>query len=203
MTGALTADSLFVVAGRVVSFCAAVVLLAVARNFALADRGATVTRERRSVVATGTMLAFFVAVYLIIHYRLGVVRLPDGLPAAATTLVGLLLVVAGCVVNLLGRFSLAGNWANQAVVYQQHALVTSGVYGWLRHPLYASLIWMFGGAALAFHNLAAMLATLVVYVPAMHYRAALEEALLAERFADYADYRARTGRFVPWRRSAP
>jgi protein-S-isoprenylcysteine O-methyltransferase Ste14 len=115
-------------------------------------------------------------------------------------LVGTIAVVVGATVNVLGRHSLGRNWANQVTVYESQTLVTSGIFGWLRHPLYASLIWMFVGAALAYHNAAAMAAALLLFVPAMYYRSGQEEHLLSERFPEYAAYRARTGRFFPCRR---
>ena len=202
MAGEWSNEWLYYQASRIVSGCAALVLLAVARNFLLADPRAPVQRERRSLVATGTMLLFFVGHYELIHHRLGLLPIGPRALAVGLTAVGLVLVVVGAVVNLLGRLSLAGNWSNQAVVYESQDLVTSGVYGYVRHPLYASLIWMFCGAALAFHNGAALLATLLVFLPAMHYRARLEEGLLAQRFPDYAAYSARTRRFLPWPRRA-
>ena len=187
------------VTSHVIAVCAVAILGAVALNFSLTSQPDAVSRERRSPVATGTMIGFFVLLSWLISHRVGHIR-PSNLPLAWTlTGLGLTLVVAGTVVNLLGRLALGRNWANQATVYEHQTLVTSGVYRWLRHPLYASLIWLSVGCAVAWWNLAALAATLLVFLPAMHYRAGLEEALLAERFPDYAAYQAATGRFLPRR----
>ncbi|MBI2301461.1 MAG: isoprenylcysteine carboxylmethyltransferase family protein [Armatimonadetes bacterium] len=190
-------EHLFAIAARVVSACFGLLMLAVLYNFATAERSGTVREERRSPVATGTMTLFFVGVYLLIHHRLGVLPLANPALGIAVSVAGMLLVAGGCATNLLGRLALGRNWANQVVVYEAQTLVTHGVFGWVRHPLYASLMAMSYGAGLAFHNLAAVAATACVFVPMMHYRASQEEALLEARFPEYAAYRARTGKFFP------
>ena len=179
----------------IVTLCTVAVLTAVFINFQLARRSHTIRSERPSLVRTGSMLAFFAAIYLLIRWRVGVCEIPVlGHPAA---MAGLLLVVLGAVVNIMGRFALGRNWGNQVIIYQDHTLVTGGAYRFVRHPLYASLIWMFIGASLVFQNWAALLATLGIFVPAMVYRGKLEEVALLAQFPGYADYRDRTGMFFP------
>lgn len=177
----------------VTSLCAAAVLSAVAVNFILAARGGQTRAVQRSPVATATMIAFFLGIYELIHWRIGVVTIPWPALRTALLLAGQLLVVAGCLLNLAGRFSLGANWADQATLYAGQRLVTTGAYALVRHPLYASLTWMFFGAALAYANAAALGATLLVFLPAMYWRAGLEERLLAQAFPEYAAYRRRVG----------
>ena len=105
------------------------------------------------------------------------------------------LIVLGCGVNIAGRLNLGRNWANQVTIYEDQRLVTGVVYRLVRHPLYASLIWMFYGASLVYANVAAALANTLVFVPFMIYRARQEEKLLLKEFKDYAAYRARVGMF--------
>lgn len=185
-----------------VPVCAAVVLAAVAFNFMKARAAGPVDRVTRSPVATGTMLLFMLAAWALVRFRIGVVAIPSGLVAALAAFAGAIAVVAGAVVNVVGRRDLGDNWADQVTVYRAQTLVTSGVFRIVRHPLYASLIWMFCGAAMAYHNWAALAATLGVFVPAMHFRAAQEERVLEERFPDYRAYCATVPRFIPtpWKR---
>lgn len=176
----------------VVRLCVGAVLAAVALNFALAGERRVRTR-RASAVATGTMLAFLAAAYAAIRLRFGAG--PESPPAAVAA--GLALLVAGAALNLAGRLALARNWGNQILVYEDHALITAGPYALVRHPLYASLGWMFLGAALVYANRAVWLASLLVFIPAMYYRAALEERALAAAFPEYADYRREVGMLFP------
>ena len=184
-------------APAVVALCTAAALLAVAVNFLSAPPPSTIRTEQKSVVATGTMLGYFVVLYLLLRFQLGVVPLPTGLADLLLDL-GLVLILAGTLVNILGRLALAGQWGNHVVLYKDHHLVDTGMFRWVRHPLYASLVWMACGAAFIFSNLAALLATLGVFLPAMVYRARQEETALLALFPGYAAYRRRTGMLVPW-----
>jgi len=178
-----------------VAFCTISVLTAVFINFQLARKAHTVRNERPSFVKTGSMLVFFAVIYLVIRLHIGVYDLPAIYYPVAIS--GLVLVILGAVVNIMGRFALGRNWGNQVIIYQDHTLVTGGVYRLVRHPLYAGLIWMFIGASLVFKNWASLLATVFIFIPAMYYRGKLEESALVAQFPSYAEYRDRTGMLFP------
>lgn len=186
---------LLFIASLIVTACAAVVLLAVLLNNLLG--GGTVQHQRRSPVATWSMLLFAAGYYLLIRFHVGMIAFPVYNMQLALTIVGLLLVVGGTAVNILGRLALGHNWANQVTIYEEQSLVTTGVYTLVRHPLYASLIWMFTGGALIYLNWAALLANFILFIPMMIYRARLEEAALAERFPEYTEYQQRVGMLFP------
>jgi protein-S-isoprenylcysteine O-methyltransferase Ste14 len=195
----MAAETLTIVlaARLAVPVCATIVLTAVAANFALAAGEGDVKQRKRSPVVTGSMLGFLALVYVFIHHHLGEFNAASRAVAAAMSAVGAVLVIAGCAVNLLGRLNLGGNWANQVTVYEDHTLVRSGVFGIVRHPLYASLIWMFAGAGLVYRNWAALAATALIFVPAMYFRAAQEERLLSRQFPAYREYQNDVGMLVP------
>jgi protein-S-isoprenylcysteine O-methyltransferase Ste14 len=179
----------------IVTVCAVSVLTAVFINFMLAKTGHAVLARRKSTVATGSMLVFFGAVYLLIRFHIGAQVIPQiYLPMA---MFGLALVVLGTAVNISGRFALGRNWGNQVIIYEDHKLVTNGVYRLVRHPLYAGLIWMFAGAALVFQNWAALAATMLIFYPGVFYRGKQEEKALLAQFPDYSQYRDHTGMFFP------
>ena len=178
-----------------VTICTVSVLTAVFVNFMLAREAHVVQNRRKSFVATGSMLAFFAAIYLLIRFRVGAFEIPAiDHPAA---IVGLVLLLLGTAVNLMGRLALGRNWGNQVIIYEDHKLVMGGVYRVVRHPLYAGLIWMFAGASLMFQNWLALAATVVIFLPAMFYRAKLEENFLVAQFPGYAEYRNHVGMFFP------
>lgn len=143
------------------------------------------------------MLAFFATMYLLIKLHIGVGSVSDDHLRILAKLAGAALMVAGCICNLMGRAALGQNWANQATLYDDQSLVTAGVYSIARHPLYSSLTGMFYGSALLYQNIAVALATTLIFLPAMYYRASLEEKLLAQRFSDYSAYQVRVGMIFP------
>ena len=161
----------------------------------------TVVGSDRSLVETGSMTAFFLVYYLAIRFQ--VLQIDAAGPARMALIwVGLGLVIAGVAFNLYGRVALGSSWANQIRVYEGQSLITGGPYSVVRHPLYASLIWIFIGASLIYLNPLALVLTLGVFLPMMYVRARKEDALLQASFGEeYEVYRRRTGMFFPkvWR----
>jgi len=188
-----------------VGLCVAGVVFAVLHDFNMYHRRAPVIHARVSGVATATMSLFIVGLYALIALRIGACpALPRALRGALAA-AGLLLLAAGAVVNVAGRLRLGANWADQVTIYREQRLVRAGMYAWVRHPLYASLIGMVFGAGLVYANLAVILANVVIFIPMMYYRARQEERCLLAEFPEYAAYRARVGMFWPRRpaRSKP
>ncbi len=154
-------------------------------------------KEKNSIVETGTMFFFFFFFYFFIRFSVGIVNV-DFLPMRLFLLfLGLFMVVIGCLVNVAGRFNLGKNWSNQIKIYNDHHFISSGMYGLVRHPLYASIIWMFFGASLVYSNWVAFLSNIFIFIPFMYYRARQEEALLETEFAGYKEYKRKVGMFLP------
>jgi protein-S-isoprenylcysteine O-methyltransferase Ste14 len=93
---------------------------------------------------------------------------------------------------LLGRFLL-----HEAAVREDHALVVSGPYRFVRHPVYMGYLALLFGSGLATLNLCLLLLWPVSLLGIL-IQAASEEQLLRARFGhDYEHYANRTGRLVP------
>src|ERR1700730_9435326 len=91
-----------------------------------------------------------------------------------------------------------GNRCSGLVAIQPgHTLVTSGVYGVIRHPSYLGLLVNSLGWALAFRSGLGLLLTALM-IPVLLARIRAEERLLRSQFgAEYDAYRARTSRLIP------
>lgn len=76
-------------------------------------------------------------------------------------------------------------------------LVDTGVYGLARHPIYGGLILGSLGWSVMQASLAALVSSAAL-AGFLTLKSAREEAWLVERFPDYAAYRVRTRRFIPW-----
>ncbi len=178
----------------VAALCVLVMLAAIIVSF-LNTKQPREFKERRSPVATASMTAFFVLLYFTIRFRWSALE-PSGWIAVRSF--GLALMLFGAAFNVWGRFYLRTNWADHVRIYDDQTLITTGPYRIVRHPLYASLIWMFYGAAIAYLNPLAAIENTLIFIPAMIYRSNLEERALQETFGgQYSDYRKRTGRFFP------
>jgi protein-S-isoprenylcysteine O-methyltransferase Ste14 len=114
-----------------------------------------------------------------------------------TRCLGSALVLAGAIFNIWGRWELGSMWSHQAALFESHRLKTAGAYAVVRHPLYASQVWMYLGATLVFQEITGLLVTLGLFLPLLAYRCRQEEALLHQAFPDYRKYCGRTGRLFP------
>lgn len=77
-------------------------------------------------------------------------------------------------------------------------LVTEGPYRCIRHPMYASLLWLAWGMFLKQPILLAAFIALLASV-ALHFTAVLEEKRNLQTFGDeYLAYMRRTKRFIPY-----
>jgi protein-S-isoprenylcysteine O-methyltransferase Ste14 len=76
-------------------------------------------------------------------------------------------------------------------------LVTTGPYGWIRHPMYTSVLLAAAAAAMHSHQPIDGLLWLALLVVLLA-KALIEERALMRRFSDYQAYKARTNRFMPW-----
>jgi protein-S-isoprenylcysteine O-methyltransferase Ste14 len=110
---------------------------------------------------------------------------------------GVVLFAAGGALRLWPVFVLGDRFSGLAAIQPGHGLVTSGVYGVIRHPSYLGLLISSLGWGLAFRSgIGVLLAALLV--PPMLARIKAEEKLLRSQFgAEYDAYRARTSRLIP------
>lgn len=93
--------------------------------------------------------------------------------------------------------SLGKNITDSVSIREEHSLVTSGPYRYIRHPLY-----VFG--ALLFFSISVIMGSWfipLIGIPTyaiLIYRTGIEEEMLTERFGEkYTQYIERTGRFFP------
>ncbi|MFA6376477.1 MAG: isoprenylcysteine carboxylmethyltransferase family protein [Candidatus Paceibacterota bacterium] len=181
----------------IVGLCIFSVVAAVAVDFLFFQERNDQKKEKKSPVATLTMFLFFFLFYAIERNGWGVLFVENNTVRIVMIVIGLVLMIIGAMVNIAGRSKLGGNWSDNIKIYLGHSLVDTGVYAWVRHPLYASLIWMFFGSALVYSNWLAFLANLLIFVPAMCFRAKQEEKLLSQEFKEYEKYKKKAGMFFP------
>ena len=70
-------------------------------------------------------------------------------------------------------------------------LVTSGIYRWLRHPMYSGILVVIAGLFLRLPGLFVAISGAIVIV-FLIVKSRFEERLLTARYPDYSSYRDRT-----------
>jgi protein-S-isoprenylcysteine O-methyltransferase Ste14 len=130
---------------------------------------------------------------------------PFGVPEFARTLPAYAalrwLAAAGAVtafvVTLRCQSRMGRSWRMDVSAKRQGALVTDGIYARIRHPIYAFQALLMLCTLIVVPSVALVVAA-AVHLALIALKAANEERfLLATHGSAYADYRKRTGRFVP------
>jgi protein-S-isoprenylcysteine O-methyltransferase Ste14 len=123
--------------------------------------------------------------------------LPARVAGLAVGLTGAVLLVWASV--LLGRFMM-----HEAAIREDHVLIESGPYQFVRHPVYTGYLALLLGSGVASLN-GCLLLLWPVSLLGIRIQAASEEQLLGARFGrDYQRYVGQIGRLVPhcWSRTA-
>jgi protein-S-isoprenylcysteine O-methyltransferase Ste14 len=107
------------------------------------------------------------------------------------------LFAAGGALWIWPVFVLGRRFSGLVAIQPGHLLVTSGIYGVIRHPSYLGLLVNSLGWALAFRSGIGVLLT-VLLIPPLIARIQAEERLLRLQFGvAYDAYRDRTSRLIP------
>ena len=110
---------------------------------------------------------------------------------------GVVLFIVGGVLRIWPVFVLGHRFSGLVAIQPGHTLVTTGMYGVIRHPSYLGLLVNSLGWAFAFRSGVGVLLMLLT-IPPLVARIRSEEALLHTQFgAEYDAYRARTSRLIP------
>jgi protein-S-isoprenylcysteine O-methyltransferase Ste14 len=124
-------------------------------------------------------------------------RLP---PLAKTAMGGVGTVLLGLAVWTFWRahHDLGSNWSPSLEINTEQTLVTRGVYGRVRHPMYASAAIWACAQALLLPNWLAGSGGIVGYLPLVVLRVPREERMMREHFGEaYRAYAARTRAVIP------
>lgn len=119
------------------------------------------------------------------------------LDGAAVRWLGVVLFAVGGGLRIWPVFVLGSRFSGLVAIQPGHTLVTSGIYGVVRHPSYLGALVIPLGWSLAFRSGVGILLTALLIAPLIA-RIHAEEALLHSQFgAEYGDYCARTSRMIP------
>ena len=151
-------------------------------------KGAFFVKERTMRVLAVSLLGTVVLLLFdfVIHRRV----------ILASVILGFVLLLSGASLRIVSRRQLQDDF-KYTVVKPKH-LVTTGIYGVIRHPLYVAIFLMWLGSSFALGSAYGIIATFACVLPALLLRVHHEEALLRRAFGKkYDAYSRRTPRFVP------
>jgi protein-S-isoprenylcysteine O-methyltransferase Ste14 len=113
-------------------------------------------------------------------------------------LAGLGLAICGVGLSIWARLILGENWSNFPSLKQNHALIMTGPYRLVRHPIYTGLLIALLGSALQYGLVRSFLAVLTCVV-GLYLKVSVEEEFMVQRFGEaYLRYRKNVSALVPY-----
>jgi len=112
-------------------------------------------------------------------------------------LIGVALCVLGMVFAVWARWHLGKNWSGTPSIKENHELVTSGPYRFVRHPIYTGMLVALLGSA--FTGGVVWLAIFIIFCVNFLYRVPLEERYMMQIFPqEYPEYKKKTKILIPF-----
>jgi len=170
-------------------------LCAVVVEFFETRKSPFVIKEKSFVSAT-FMGIFFIVELLAGRYGIGRLNI-SGSSALWWAWIGCAIVVLGVAVNLIARVQLGSSWSNDIALYEGQKLFKNGLYRYVRHPLYSSIILIALGLSVIYADYLALILTIVLFVPMIYHRTVQEETVLRAHLPGYAEYVNKTAMFLP------
>ena len=118
----------------------------------------------------------------------------------AVQFVGFVMAFGGVVVSVMGRRELGVNWAHggEYQVKNDQELVTTGIYHYIRHPIYLGVMLAYGGGQIVAGSYLSIV-FLILFTYSSIVQAQKEEKLLLQHFGqEYEHYMRKTKMLIPY-----
>jgi protein-S-isoprenylcysteine O-methyltransferase Ste14 len=111
---------------------------------------------------------------------------------------GTVLIILSLLVFWRSHADLGLNWSPSLEIRTEHKLITNGIFGYIRHPMYASQwIWVIA-QPLLLQNWVAGFLNLFVFIVFYALRVRAEEKMMLDTFGnEYLEYMNKTGAVLP------
>lgn len=94
---------------------------------------------------------------------------------------------------------LGKQWRFEAALCEDHELIQTGPYRWVRHPIYASMLGMLLAVGAAWTWWPMFIGALIIFLAGTEIRVRAEDRLLSERFQEsFIAYRLRVCAYIPF-----
>jgi protein-S-isoprenylcysteine O-methyltransferase Ste14 len=150
------------------------------------------------VAGLGFAISLIVAVVGPVLQLSGVITPLPVLHADAIQIAGIMLALLGIVLTVWAQLDMGDSWRVGVDESETTALVHTGMFGWVRNPIYTAMLTFDVGIALLTPNFVTI-AGLILAVAALEQqvRRVEEPHLLGKHGDAYRGYTASVGRFIP------
>ncbi len=131
-------------------------------------------------------------------FRWGILSEPIWPRTDLTFWLGVVIMALGIAFTVWARVTLGRNWSSTITLKQNHELIQTGPYDWVRHPIYTGVLMMVVGTAIAVGEWRALLAAALV-LGSLLIKLRIEEKWMTDYFGPgYAAYSKRVAMLIPW-----
>ena len=119
-------------------------------------------------------------------------------PAAWRLATSLAFFLLAAVLSWSATPALGRHWRVEAALSADHELVTTGPYGVVRHPIYASMLGVLLATGFMITPWWLFAPSLLVFIVGTEIRVRIEDRLLESRFAErFREYQRRVSAYIP------
>jgi len=114
-------------------------------------------------------------------------------------IIGVIISVTAVAFAIWARIELGTNWSGAVITLKEdHKLITSGPYKFVRHPIYTGYFLATLGTAFTLGTIASYLATLMIFLGFL-IRMNKEESLMTAQFPkEYPEYKKQSKKILPF-----
>lgn len=110
--------------------------------------------------------------------------------------VGMFFWIAGIITALVALINLNRNLSPYPSPLTNAVLIKTGIYKYIRHPIYSGILFFTLGFSLYSENTLRLVIFILLLI-LFRLKAAYEERLLKNKFSNYEEYKKTTGMFLP------
>jgi protein-S-isoprenylcysteine O-methyltransferase Ste14 len=167
----------------------------------IAARRTAATRQEESK-ASRTSYTVLLAIGVIFLFS----RQPDIVPlrfvllrqSLVITSIGLCLVVLGLSISIWARRHLGKYWSGQITLKENHKIIKSGPYGFVRHPIYSGLVLALLGTMVTTGTFRSLLGFALIVLSLVGKLMLEERWLCAHLGMEYEQYRRQVKALIPF-----
>jgi protein-S-isoprenylcysteine O-methyltransferase Ste14 len=110
---------------------------------------------------------------------------------------GIIICILATIIRLKGHFDLGRGFSTRVEKQGNHKLVTTGIYRFIRHPMYLAIILLLTGSCIMLKAVFSWVFVIINFYT-LHVRIKKEESFMMENFPEYSAYMKKTYKLFPY-----
>ena len=160
-------------------------------------------KRKKDIVESGDrasiwVLFLFIAIGYFLSFRIGMTGIGRIYHWDTLFTIGAILVITGLIIRITSILTLKQHFTYTVTKIEDHELIETGLYKYIRHPGYLGQLIIFAGVATSLSNWLSVLFMIIPVFSGYVYRIRTEERFMIEHMGQkYIDYQKRTKRLIP------